>query len=288
MFLYYIITPILIGLSYLPTTVLYWLSDGLAFLLNRVIGYRKKVVIANLKLAFPEKSDDEINQIKNEFYTHLTDRVVEYIKTISLSHKELMQRVNLVTPVSYFDEKMQTKQPIVVLCSHIGAWEWSGHSPSLVLPQDFYGVYTAMSNKLFNDFFLRTRKKYKMNWLATHQASAFLKQVKKESAIYIFISDQSPNKPEKGYWGKLFGVDTNFWRGGVKFAIEQDAALIYAKIIQTKRGFYTIETVELAAHAAQFSEAELINLYSQHLETQIRENPSDWLWSHKRWKHKKV
>ena len=85
MLLYYIITPILIGLSYLPTTVLYWLSDGLAFLLNRVIGYRKKVVIANLKLAFPEKSDDEINQIKNEFYTHLTDRVVEYIK-LSLIH----------------------------------------------------------------------------------------------------------------------------------------------------------------------------------------------------------
>lgn len=288
MMLYCFIAPLFRLLSLLPMRWLYAISDFLGFILYKIVKYRRSVVMHNLAIAFPQKTVAEREAIAKQFYRHLTDRIVEYIKTISISTDELANSVKLLTPISYFVEREKTGQKIVVMCSHIGAWEWCGHAPSLLLSQPFYGIYTAMSNKRFNDFFLNTRKKFKMQWIAAHEAKKFLQNPPDGSGVYIFISDQSPNNPAKGYWGKLFGVDTNFWKGGVKFAIQQNATLLYANLIEVERGKFTIETIELAANAAEYSEEKLINAFAEKLEKQLTENPSDWLWSHKRWKHKKM
>ena len=58
---YILVYPLLWIISILPFRLLYFLSDGFYILLYYIIGYRKKVVTNNLKLAFPEKTNQEIS-----------------------------------------------------------------------------------------------------------------------------------------------------------------------------------------------------------------------------------
>ncbi|MCB0644188.1 MAG: hypothetical protein KDC44_21240, partial [Phaeodactylibacter sp.] len=64
-------------LAHLPFWLLYRISDGLAFLLARVIRYRRKVVLENLRQSFPERPEQEIRRIAGAFYRHLSDLLVE-------------------------------------------------------------------------------------------------------------------------------------------------------------------------------------------------------------------
>src|SRR5882672_25983 len=71
--MYYIVFGLLYVISLLPFPVLYLLSDVLYFVLYFVAGYRRKVVMNNLLLAFPEKTNEERKAIARKFYRRFTD-----------------------------------------------------------------------------------------------------------------------------------------------------------------------------------------------------------------------
>ena len=72
--------------------LLYIKSDVLFFIAYYILGYRKKVVRENLDLAFPEKSKAEILNIQKKFFKQLCDMLVETIKSITISEKEIRKR----------------------------------------------------------------------------------------------------------------------------------------------------------------------------------------------------
>ena len=83
---------------FVPFSVLYLFSDGMAFLLERVVGYRKKVIADNLRRAFPEKNAAEINQIVRGVYRNLTDVTLETIKSYSTPLHEIRRRCAVLNP----------------------------------------------------------------------------------------------------------------------------------------------------------------------------------------------
>ena len=70
-----------------PLRILYLLSDFVYVLLYYVAGYRKKVVLGNLTIAFPEKTDAERLRIAKDFYHNLIDTFIETLKFLSISDK---------------------------------------------------------------------------------------------------------------------------------------------------------------------------------------------------------
>ncbi|MBK6948260.1 MAG: hypothetical protein IPH16_09530 [Haliscomenobacter sp.] len=70
---YLIVKP----LSFLSLPVLYAVSDFVSFTIYFLIGFRKKVVLTNMRNAFPEKSEREIKRLARKFYRHFTDVIVE-------------------------------------------------------------------------------------------------------------------------------------------------------------------------------------------------------------------
>ena len=72
---------------------LYRFSDGLYWLNRYVFAYRKEVVTNNLVNAFPRQGAEGIGRIRNGFYRHFCDVLVEIIKNFSISRSELMERV---------------------------------------------------------------------------------------------------------------------------------------------------------------------------------------------------
>ena len=80
-------------LALLPFRALYVLSDGFCFLMHYIVNYRRKVVRNNLHNAFPEKSEAELREIECKFYRYICDYMLEEVKMLRMSFKELCRRM---------------------------------------------------------------------------------------------------------------------------------------------------------------------------------------------------
>ena len=117
-------------------------------------------------------------------------------------------------------------------------------------------------------------------------AGHFPKKELKELSLVAFIADQSPTKPERAYWTTFLNQPTGFFTGAERYARAHNCAVVYGKVVQRKKGYYTGEFIPITDNAANETENFVTEKFVRLLEDQIKEHPADWLWSHKRWKHK--
>jgi KDO2-lipid IV(A) lauroyltransferase len=143
-----------------------------------------------------------------------------------------------------------------------------------------------LSNPHFNRMVQRTRGRMGMTLIAMQNANTFFSEPLKEHSTVFFIGDQSPN-PKRAYWTKFLNQDTGFFTGGERYAKAHNCAVVYIEMVQIERGKYTIELYEICDDANALGDNEITEQFSKHLERTIRKQPSDWLWSHNRWKHKR-
>ncbi|HXC03369.1 MAG TPA: lipid A biosynthesis acyltransferase, partial [Bacteroidia bacterium] len=159
-FIYFLALPFLYLLSLLPFPVFYLISDGVYFLLYRVIGYRREVVTTNLKKSFPEKSDAEIAKIRKAFYHYLCDLFLETFKTLTISRSSALRHCALTPETkALFEKYADEKKSVIIVMGHFGNWEWAGNTFSLVCPQQLYVIYHPLTNKHFDGliYYMRTR-----------------------------------------------------------------------------------------------------------------------------------
>ena len=136
------------GLSSLPFFVLYLISDFLAFLAGTIFKYRKRVILENLKKSFPEKTEQELEVITKGFYKNLSDIVVETIKGLTISQKELDRRVKIVNE-DVLVKYLQGNTTNIALASHQGNWEWLLLSCASRLPVNVQAAYKPLRNQFF-------------------------------------------------------------------------------------------------------------------------------------------
>ncbi|HWB62407.1 MAG TPA: hypothetical protein VG603_02770 [Chitinophagales bacterium] len=285
MLTYYLLVPLFYFFAALPTSLLYRLAGVVAFVLNRIVGYRKAVVYSNLRNSFPEKSEDEIKAIADESYHHLADRVVENIKCLSIKQSEVERRMtikNAEVLQACYNKGLQA----IVMVGHIGSWEFGGYRLTTASKYKLFGIVSLVKNPYFNRMIQRTRGKMGMELIPMNQSKEFFQKELPELSLGVFISDQSPSNKEKAYWTKFLNQDTGFFTGGERYARLHNCAVLYPKIVQTRRGHYTAEFIMIAERPNELPENAITEKFARLLEQQIREHPADWLWSHKRWKHK--
>jgi len=286
MLAYWLLAPLIYLLAYLPTPVLLRFSDLLAFILRDVIGYRKKVIDRNLLASFPEKTTEERQANARQFYTHLADRVIENIRCIGIPREEFLTRCTIPN-VDELHRYHAEGRHIVVLLAHCGAWEWAGYSACALLKHKIYGVYAPVTNPYFNRLVVDTRAQHGMHLISMRETGEYFRQKPEDPTLHIFFTDQSPKRADNAYWTTFLNQDTPFFYGGARYAIAHDCVVLYINIRQKKRGYFETTFSLITEQANQLSEDEIVQSFSEKLEEQIRENPADWLWSHKRWKHQR-
>jgi KDO2-lipid IV(A) lauroyltransferase len=273
-------------LSILPMTVLYLLSDSLYVLLYQIIGYRKMVTRSNLKNTFPEKSDLELEKIETQFYRHFCDIIAETIKSFTISKSSLKKRMKLLNP-EVLEILYQKKISLIAVTGHYGNWEWAALSlplQSSYLPQ---GIYLPIKNKVFNNCMIQSRSRFGLNLISTALLVEKLEDSKNNLTITGFIADQSPSNPNKAYWMNFLNQETAVSFGTEKYAREYNLGVAFGKINKIKRGFYTLEYCVVAEDPGKMAPGKITQDYSKLLERTIFEQPQFWLWTHKRWKHKR-
>ena len=271
-------------LSRLPISILYGISDVLYFLMRYVIRYRKQVILENLRLSFPEKSETDIQRIMHGFYHNLADIVVETIKTPAMTADELRARVRVTNPDlvrAYF----RAGKVVIGTASHQGNWEWFAQAVQVHgIPVDI--VYKPLSSPFSAKLLYTIRSHFGGNVVSTHNLPRHMVANKNNPRLIELGSDQVPDIPEQAYWTDFLHRDSPFYPGSERLARRQNLPVIYMDIVRLRRGYYEATFRPLAEPPYDDLPLGMImERYRDMLETTIRNQPANWLWSHRRWKH---
>lgn len=278
---------LLIAVSYLPFWVLYRISDFLYFLLRFIVKYRFKVITENLKNAFPEKSDKEISEIRNKFYRHICDIIFESIKIYSISEKEMEKRLK-ITGTEVANEFYDQKRSLIALAFHYNNWEWTSFVQSK-LKHQILSVYNPVrGNNALEKFLVHNREKWGSKCVPVHKTARTALEYKAKNILtgLWLAADQTPPANSK-FWTIFLNQETPFFSGPEKLAANGNLPVFFQHTKKVGRGKYVIEYSLLFENPAEVEQKEILLAYIRKCEEIIREEPAYYLWSHRRWKHKR-
>ena len=282
--MYFVIYSLLYLISLLPWRVLYIFSDGIAFLLKYVIKYRVDVVHQNLIIAFPNKTEKERKQIAYDFYQQFTDTFIETIKLLSISDKTFQKR--FTSNVEVLNNLYPTGQSVQIMAGHFFNWEFANWGVAKYGKYSFLAVFMPLSNKVFSKLIYDLRARYGSILIpATNFRSQFHKYANEGSYAMALAADQNPGNPLQAYWVNFFGRPTPFVKGPEKGAKLNNTAQVFVHFYRTKRGYYHSQYELMTISPNYFKDGQLTALYVKVLEEKIKANPSNYLWSHRRWKY---
>src|SRR5258706_1547556 len=281
--LYYLF---LFPLSLLPERVMYAFSDAFYFIYYHWLGYRKKVVVGNLKKSLPEKTDAEIKKIMKKFYRHFCDIFLEGIKTFTASEKYITDRVQVVNG-ELLENYYHQNRSVILATGHYANWEWPALAFIRHSSHHALGIYKPVSNKFFDKKLQQTRSKFGLTLMAIREVAKYFEEHKTIACSYGFIFDQSPSNPDKGHWVTFLNQNTVVLTGVERYARQYDFPVIYGKITKQKRGMYRIEYELVTDTPQQTRNGEITEAIMRINEKLILAAPEFYLWTHRRWKYKR-
>lgn len=270
----------------LPLRMLYPVSTVASRVLRDVVKYRRDVVVGNIRRAFPEVSEEEVNLWARQFYGHLTDVFIEAVKLLGISDKQVDRRVK-VFDAEIVDRAIESGHSVVLFLGHYGNWEWV---PSIVRhfksDVDTLQIYRPVRNKIFDRLMLKIRSRFGSESVPMANTFKRMAQIEKSGrhCVVGFISDQRPMNHHTGSWTEFLGIDTDFITGAEIIGNRLKCKYIYLDVEPVARGRYnlTFKKVEPINDGKDFP---YTRSYLSLLEQTIRRNPAYWLWSHKRFSH---
>lgn len=285
--MYLLFYGLLYPLSLLPMQILYTLAYPIYITLTYIIKYRKRITIENLTFSFPNKTHAEILTLYKLYNRHLSHIIVEMLKMLTISKKNLDKRYYCKNPEivnSYFEQK----KSIILLSAHYNNWEWMILQLDSMFKHHGVGVGKANSNKKFEYLINKARTRYGTEVVfADHVRELFEKNNTEQTpAAYMMLSDQSPNNLKKSYITNFLNQESCMIFGGEYFAKKYDLPVFYYQVVQDKPGYYHIELELITKNPNTTQHGEITKKYSQLLEKTIRQKPEFWLWSHRRWKNR--
>jgi KDO2-lipid IV(A) lauroyltransferase len=284
--MFYLLLPFIYLLSLLPFRALYAVSDFMFFWVYYVIKYRKAVVETNLRNAFPYKSENEIQAISRAYFHFLCDVTLETFKTLTISKKQALKHCRFHN-TDLFDRLHKEKRSIIIVLGHFGNWEWAGSSMSLDSDYQFYVIYHPLSDKKFDKLMYDMRSRFGTKLIPMKNTLREMIKNKAEINATAFIADQTPSNPGAAYWTKFMNQDTPVFEGTERIAKMLNSPVVYCSVKRIKRGYYEIYSEMLAETPGTTAPGEITELFTRRLEKEIHEQPETWLWSHRRWKHKR-
>jgi KDO2-lipid IV(A) lauroyltransferase len=263
--------------------ILYIISDGLFFIVYYILGYRKQIVMNNLLIAFPEKTNEERIKIATQFYHNLLDSFIETIKLVSASKTFLKKRVTANWEV--LDDIYKSGKSCQLHLGHTFNWEWGHHVLGSFTKFEVLVVYIPLKNTVFEKLMYNLRVRYGNKFIPAGNMQKSMEAYKDSQYLLGLVADQSPGNLNNAYWMNFFGRPTGFVAGPERGARAANLPVLFASIVKPKRGYYQA-VLEVASYdPIAMNPGALTLQYAQYMEKAITANPEMWLWSHRRWKH---
>lgn len=286
---YYFVYGWMLLHALLPFRLLFVLSDILYPIVYYVIKYRRKIVRKNLRNSFPDKSDDELKKIEKEFYHSFCDYIVETLKLLHISDKEMKERITF-NNIDLVDDLLKDGNSCLMYLGHYCNWEWVTSitlmfDPKIQLAQ----IYKPLSNRALDKIFFDLRKRFGSVGIAKHDTLRKIIEMKRggSQTVIGFMADQTPTKNSIHYWTKFMNQDTPVFTGVERIAKQTGFAVTYLDMQKVGRGKYVCNVKLISRKPKEEPEFAITERYIREFEKTIERNPAYWLWTHNRWKYKK-
>ena len=274
------------------------------FILRDVVHYRRDVVMINLSRSFPELKYKELKALYRKAYNHFGDIIAEAIWFGSCKGAKGRRKLNesrivdIVNP-DVFNDLYDRSENVMVLMSHAGNWELIGgwhsynHNPDVPLKSDFSEigvVYKRLKSKVW-DRVMRDNRCNSIRdtgfygYKESSEILRFAVTHRRQKFVYIFLTDQYPYKGAgKHDVGLFMNQPTLAMTGGAALASKFGMSVCYLRWNWLERGKYSVEVVPLFDDASAHTPEEIMETYYRELEKDIKAQPWNYLWTHRRWK----
>lgn len=276
---------IIFPLSLLPLRVLYLFSSFLAFIFCYIFPYRKKVIIGNLSRSFPDKSAAEIKALSKKFYRHFCDILIEGVKNLSISEKELRQRMKVKNP-ELIQALFDKNQSVLLVSGHYNNWEWLITAQNFLLPHQAVGIGMPLTSKFWDKKLNERRARFGMKIIHSKMVKEFYTQSFEKPIATLILSDQSPGDSHKAYWMEFLHQQTAVLFGCELLAHQHNQAVVFFHTKKIKRGYYELVFELITDQPSQESWGAITEKHTYLLEQVILAQAECWIWSHKRWKRR--
>jgi KDO2-lipid IV(A) lauroyltransferase len=283
-----LVYPLIWFVSILPFRILYVFSDMVYVLVYHVIGYRKKVVRKNIAMTLPHLSEKERLNIEKKSYHHLCDMFLEMMKTMTISEKEMNKRF-VFTNLELYKALEKKQKSIALMIAHYATYEWV-ISMNRKIEFEGYAIYKKINNKYFDKLVRNIRSKFKATLITTSQTIPVIKENESlgHRGVYGFASDQSPQESKAFHWQKFMGIETPVYTGAEMLVKRFDMNVIFLRVKKVKRGYYEATFELMFDNPKEVPDYQISDEFLRRVEKQIYEAPEYYLWTHKRWKHRKI
>lgn len=272
-----------------PRQVLRKMGSWVGFLWFDVFGFRRQIVLDNLKLAFPEWTDEQRLAVGRESVYQLGYNFAE-IFTIPAMDQKWLEKNAVIEGWENLEKASAENKGVFFLTLHLGNGDMGANTVAM-RGQEIYIITKRFKTQWFNDMWFAVRGSQGVKYIDAHSpnnAFEILKALKKKAAL-VFVLDQ--------YMGKPFGIASTFF--GKRTGTAYGLALFVQKTKAPVLPIYTYEGTDKKLHTVIEPAMDLANCvvddkdqtisnmtqaFNDKLESIIRKHPEQWMWVHRRWK----
>jgi KDO2-lipid IV(A) lauroyltransferase len=245
------------------------------------------VIRPNLERSLKHLSKKELRRVERQFYQHFCDLVVESLKNFTVSERQVRKRFIIKNP-EIIDKFWDEGRDVIIAGGHYNAWELYALAMPLFHKHTGVGIYKPLSDKFFDHKLRSSRERFGLKLISMKESTRQFATINSPAKrAFIMGADQSPSNPENAYWMTFLNQETGVLFGTEKYAKKHNLPVIFGKAIKVKRGYYSLTYEVLFDEPAQEKYGEITEKHTHILEKQILDKPQYWLWSHRRWKHKR-
>ena len=269
-------------LACIPRPILHGLLNLIFIFLYPIIFYRKKVVQDNLRKAFPTETLKKIKEIQKAFYRQFLKNFEDLIPLLIQSKKAVYKSM-VIKNMELLNELMLLNRPIIIVTAHYGSWEKAFSALPVFINKPVGLVYTPVKSNYFSALLLHIRTRFGLNLITRYTFKEHIGAHLNQTYFYIMPSDQRPVDPKKSFWTPFLGIETPLLFGVEKYSVQYNLPVIYLHI--NDMGHQCHINFSLICVSGKETEYGFITKkYVELLEKQIVDDPTQWLWSHRRWK----
>ena len=283
---YLAVAPLLRGLARLPLPALYRVSDLVSWIMYRVLRYRRAVVCENLRRSFPEAAPDELARLAEQSYRNMCDVAFESVKLMAMSEGEIRERVSVDLGVA--QQLYERRQSAIFVLGHCGNWEWAIPIAVLAFPDVvIHVIYHPLRQAGFEWLVHSVRSRFGGTFTPIGRAGRAILGLRRQLTATFLVADQRASDRDS-HITNFLGQRTAFLRGPEELARSLDVPVVYAEMRRVERGRYHVHLEWLCDDSSATTEGEITERFARRLEQQIRKDPADWLWLHRRWRDRRA
>ncbi|MFO0892040.1 MAG: lysophospholipid acyltransferase family protein [Isosphaeraceae bacterium] len=266
----------------------YALAKGLAWLMYTVDRRHRLVGIENLAQAFGDRYDDDRRDaIVRGVYLHFCMMIMEILHIPRRIHlKNWRSYVRLVGHEPVLD-RLISGGPIILLTGHYGNWEMAGYLFGLFGFPTF-SVARTLDNPYLDRYLRSFREETGQKLIPKSGGYDQILEVLQSGQALSMLADQDAG--QRGLFVDFFGRPASTHKAIALLAIEHQAPVAVGVACRVGPGFrYEIRCADIIDPSEFRGTADdarlLTQRYTTALENLIRQDPTQYLWLHRRWKH---